>query len=77
MAKTRIIVSVPNRQASELPSPLAGEGPGERGRKNTLVFIRNQRDKDEVSIRLFIFQADETLRVHPLPNPSPIKGEGL
>jgi hypothetical protein len=25
----------------------------------------------------FTFQPGETLRVHPLPNPSPVKGEGL
>ncbi|MCG8013917.1 MAG: hypothetical protein JAY64_19770, partial [Candidatus Thiodiazotropha weberae] len=38
------------------PSPLAGEGPGERG-----------------STR----QLHQSPELHPLPNPSPIKGEGL
>ncbi|MET0043440.1 MAG: hypothetical protein ABW100_07985, partial [Candidatus Thiodiazotropha sp. 6PLUC3] len=55
---------------------LAGEGPGERGRMNSLISSTISIIKITNKCGL-IFQPDETLRVHPLPNPSPVKGEGL
>ncbi len=38
--------------------------------------MNNPCDKDEGAIGFLSFQVGQTLRVHPLPNPSPIKGEG-
>jgi hypothetical protein len=54
-----------------LPSPLGGEGGNERinSIKFNLIKVKSQYGNE--------FLKDLTLRVHPLPNPSPVKGEGL
>jgi hypothetical protein len=51
-----------------------GRGGGGEGGINNII----QADvKAKKIILLWLYKLDVTLRVHPLPNPSPIKGEGL
>ena len=59
-----------------LPSPLAGEGLGERGVPRQTADASQKLIGQEVGASA-IRARRLTARLHPLPNPSPVEGEGL